>query len=137
MKISKAVETAYRAALKTRNHSYSPYSKFKVGAAVQIKGEKEPITGCNVENASYGATLCAERTALFRAVAAHGKIKPEFVVVVTGEDDCTVPCAMCLQVMAEFCGDKTPIYLGNEDGLQKSFTLKDLLPHPFRSFEAD
>jgi len=136
MKISKAVEAAYRAALETRGHSHSPYSRFKVGAAVQIKGEKQAITGCNVENASFGATICAERNALHRAVAGHGKISPEFVVVVTGEDEATVPCALCLQVMAEFCKDSMPVYLGNEDGIQKSYTLKDLLPHPFRSFEA-
>ena len=105
MKISKAVEAAYKAALKTRNHSHSPYSRFKVGAAVQLKGKPAAITGCNVENASYGATICAERNAIFAAVAAHGKIKPEFLVVVTGEAEATVPCALCLQVLAEFAGD--------------------------------
>lgn len=135
MKISKAVEAAYKAALETRGHAHSPYSRFKVGAAVQIKGQKQAVTGCNVENASFGATICAERNALHRAVAEFGKIKPEFVVVVTDESEATVPCALCLQVMAEFAADNMPVYLGNEDGIQKSYTLKELLPHPFRSFE--
>ncbi len=137
MKISKAVEAAYKAALKTRNHSHSPYSRFKVGAAVQVKGQADAITGCNVENASYGATICAERNAIFSAVATHGKIKPEFVVVVTGEAEATVPCALCLQVLAEFAGDKMAIYLGNEKGIQKSYTLNELLPQPFRAFKGD
>ncbi len=137
MKVSKAIEAAYKAALKTRNHSHSPYSRFKVGAAVQVKGKSAAITGCNVENASFGATICAERNAIFAAVAEHGKIKPEFIVVVTGEDEATVPCALCLQVLAEFAGDKMPIYLGNEEGIQKSFTLNELLPQPFRAFKGE
>ena len=137
MKISKVVQAAFQAALKTRNHSYSPYSRFKVGAAVQVKGESQPITGCNIENASFGATVCAERTAIFKAVSEHGKIKPEFVVVVTGEKNATVPCALCLQVLAEFAADQMPVYLGNGHGIQKSFTLKQLLPQPFRAFKGD
>lgn len=131
------VEKAYKAALKARTCSYSPYSKFAVGAAVQIEGESEPIAGCNVENASYGATICAERAAVLQAVSRFGRIRPEFVVVVTGEENCTVPCAQCLQVLAEFCTDDTKIYLGNENGLQKLYALKELLPYPFRSFSVD
>lgn len=134
MKTSKAVEAAYRAALKTRGHAHSPYSRFKVGAAVKVRGQRLPITGCNVENASFGATVCAERTALLRAVAEHGSIEPEFIVVVTGEAQATVPCALCLQMMAEFASDTLPVYLANEKGIQKAYKLKDLLPHPFRSF---
>ncbi len=137
MKSQKTVEAALKAALKTRTHSYSPYSDFKVGAALKLKGVDAPITGTNIENASFGATICAERVAIFRAVAEHGKIKPEFLVVVTGEEKATVPCALCLQVLAEFCGDKLPIYLGNEEGIQREVQLRDLLPEPFRSFEAD
>lgn len=137
MKVSKSVETALKAALKARQNAHSPYSRFKVGAALQIKGEKEPITGCNVENASFGATICAERTAIVKAVSEHGKIKPEFLVVATHEKKATVPCAACLQVIAEFCGDNMPVHLGNEDGIQKSYVLRDLLPHPFRAFEGE
>lgn len=135
MKLTKAVKAAFKAALKVRNHSYSPYSRFKVGAAIKIRGESRLITGCNVENASFGATLCAERTALVKAVSEHGRITPEFMVVVTAEKKATVPCALCLQVMAEFAGDDMPVYLGNTRGIQKVFRLQDLLPYPFRAFE--
>lgn len=137
MKASKTVAAALKAALKTRDHSHSPYSHFKVGAALQLKGVNEPVTGTNVENASYGATICAERSAIFRAVAEHGKLKPEFLVVATTEKKSTIPCASCLQVLAEFCGDKMPIYLGNKNGVQQEYILKDLLPKPFRAFEAE
>ncbi len=69
MKLTSAVENAYKAALMARAHSHSPYSRFKVGAALQIQGKTDSVGGCNVENASYGATICAERVALTRAVA--------------------------------------------------------------------
>jgi homotetrameric cytidine deaminase len=137
MKVSKAVEAALKAALETRQNAHAPYSRFKVGAALQLRGEKNPITGCNVENASFGATLCAERTAIFKAVSEFGKIKPEFIVVATAEKKATVPCALCLQVMAEFCDDKMPVYLGNSEGVQQSYTLSQLLPHAFRAFKGD
>jgi len=134
MKLTSAVENAYKAALMARAHSHSPYSRFKVGAALQIQGKTDSVGGCNVENASYGATVCAERVALWTAVAQFGQVAPEFLVVVTAEDKATVPCALCLQALAEFCSDELPIYLGNEKAIQVEYRLKDLLPHPFRSF---
>jgi cytidine deaminase len=134
MNLTAVVENAYKAALKARAHSHSPYSRFKVGAALQIQGKTDPVGGCNVENASYGGTVCAERVALWTAVAQFGRIAPEFLVVVTAEDKATVPCALCLQTLAEFCADDFPIYLGNEKAIQAQYRLKDLLPHPFRSF---
>lgn len=137
MKLSKAVRDAFQAAVNARNHSYSPYSRFKVGAALQVRGVADPVGGCNVENASYGATICAERTALLRAVAEHGQIRPEFLVVITGEPKATVPCALCLQMLAEFADDNLPIYLGNTKRILKSYKLRDLLPKPFRAFKAD
>jgi homotetrameric cytidine deaminase len=137
MKVSKSVEAALKAALKARQNAHSPYSRFKVGAALQIKGEKEAITGCNVENASYGATICAERVAIFKALSEHGKIKPEFLVIATGEKNATVPCGNCLQVIAEFAADNLPVYLGNEDGIQQSYSLRELLPHAFRAFKGN
>lgn len=134
---SPTVEKAVKAALKARKNSYSPYSKFKVGAALKIKGQDELIAGCNIENASYGATLCAERAALAQAISRFGKVKIEFVVVATNEAQATVPCALCLQMLAEFAADNTPIHLANEKGVLKSMKFKELLPHPFRSFEAN
>lgn len=137
MKVSQDVEKAYKQALSSRSHSYSPYSRFAVGAAVQVRGVDLPIGGCNVENASYGATICAERVALHAAVSLYGHIDPEFIVVVTGEAKATVPCALCLQTLAEFCKDDCLVYLGNEQTLLQKYTLKELLPHPFRNFQAD
>ncbi len=135
MKLTKTVEAAVKAALKTRKNSYSPYSDFKVGAALKLKGVDHAVTGTNVENASYGGTVCAERAAVFRAVAEHGRIRPEFLVVATTEKKATVPCAICLQVLAEFCSDSMPVYLANESGVQRQLKFQDLLPEPFRSFE--
>lgn len=136
MKLSPDVEKAYKVALNARTHSHSPYSRFAVGAALKLNGKDVAIGGCNVENASFGATICAERVALHAAVSQFGgKLKPEFMIVVTGEPEATVPCALCLQSMAEFCPDNFTIYLGNESALLKKLTLKDLLPMPFRSFE--
>lgn len=137
MKTNSDVQKAYKIALEARRNSYSPYSKFKVGAAIKIKGQTIPIGGCNVENASYGATMCAERTALFSAVAKHGKIKPEFIVIVTGEKNATVPCGLCLQALAEFCPDNMKVYLGNEKEILAEKKFKDFLPHAFRVFEAE
>jgi cytidine deaminase len=131
------VENAFQAALKARTHSHSPYSRFPVGSALQIEGESEPIVGCNVENANLCSGICAEQVALVHAVARYGRIKPQFMVIVTGEKEATVPCAQCLQVMAELCTDDMKIYLGNEEGIQKLYALKELLPYPFRSFQAE
>jgi cytidine deaminase len=137
MKVSSDVEKAYQQALKSRSNSHSPYSRFKVGAALKVHGEAAAIGGCNVENASLGGAICAERVAITAAVAKHGKLKPEFMVVVTGEPEATVPCAFCLQVMAEFCADDFTIYLGNEKEILQRYSLKDLLPKPFRNFNPD
>ena len=137
MKLSPAVQKAYKQALSARTHSYSPYSRFAVGAAIQLAGKGQAIGGCNIENASFGGTICAERVALHAAIAANGKIKPEFMVIVTGEAKATVPCALCLQTLAEFCADDFTIYLGNEKSILQKLTLAELLPHPFRSFKKD
>lgn len=136
MKTAANIQKAYKIALKARRNSHSPYSKFKVGAALKLGGEDEAVGGCNVENASFGATMCAERTALFRAVAKYGKIKPEFLVIVTGEKNATVPCGLCLQALAEFCDDDMKVYLGNEEEILAEKKFKDFLPQAFRVFEA-
>jgi cytidine deaminase len=78
MKSTSEIYHAFQIALTARMHSHSPYSKFKVGAALKIQGVDVAIGGCNIENASFGATICAERVALHRAIAGHGKIQPEF-----------------------------------------------------------
>ena len=126
------LDLAYKTAVEARERAHAPYSGFKVGAALSVKGVEKIYPGCNVENASYGGTVCAERTAMFNAVAENGKIPFEFCVVVTDTDFATPPCALCLQVFSEFCSPDFPIYLGTvKEGIQKKMLLKELLPVPF------
>jgi cytidine deaminase len=125
-------EELFRMALKVRENSYSPYSRFKVGAALKLKGVETPILGTNVENSSYGATICAERSAILAAIAQFGKVPFEALAVVADCEPYVVPCAACLGVIAEFCDPDFPIYCANLKGIQKVFKLKELLPSPFR-----
>lgn len=122
----------FREALRAREHSYSPYSRFKVGAALEIVGIEEPVLGTNVENASYGATICAERAAILAAISRYGRLPFVALAVVADCDPYVVPCASCLGVLAEFCDPDFPIHCGNLSGLQRTFRLGDLLPNPFR-----
>ena len=115
------------AALSAWERAYTPYSKFLVGAAVLAKSGKI-YTGCNIENASYGLTLCAERNALFSAVGAGER---EFIALcVVGDTEAPIsPCGACRQVMAEF---KVPcIILANLKDDVKEYTLEELLPYGF------
>lgn len=125
------LELALKKAIEARENAHAPYSGFKVGAALAVEGIEKIYPGCNVENASYGGTVCAERTAMFSAVAENGKIPFEFCVVVTDTEFATPPCALCLQVFSEFCSPEFPIYLATLEGIQKKVLLKDLLPIPF------
>ena len=115
------------AALAARERAYAPYSKFLVGAAVRAESGKI-YTGCNVENASYGLTVCAERNALFNAVGV-GERKFTALCVVGETEEPISPCGACRQVMAEF---KVPcIILANLKGDVKEYTLEELLPYGF------
>lgn len=134
MLVSSEVEKAFKAAKLARLRAHVPYSHFQVGAALQIKESSEAIVGCNVENASFGATICAERSALLSAISRHGPIHPEFLVVVTDDSSPTVPCALCLQVLAEFCANEMPVHLANLQGVQITRPFKEFLPYPFRAF---
>lgn len=122
---------AYELARQTRDNSHSPYSRFKVGSALKMKSGPRFYAGTNVENASYGGTICAERSAMVSAIAAEGRQAWEFIVVVTDTEPASLPCAFCLGVMAEFCPPDFPIYLANLQGLQNRTTLGELLPKPF------
>ena len=128
------LDAAFKAALKARDHAHAPYSKFQVGAAL-VDEAGNIYSGCNVENASFGATVCAERTAILSSVAQRGKIPFSFLVVVCNTNPVTVPCALCLQVLSEFVGPDFPIYLGNLKGIQSQIFFKDLLPKPFNTLD--
>ena len=114
-----------------RLKSYSPYSGFKVGAALLAKSGKVYL-GCNIENAAYTPTNCAERTAFFKAVS-EGEVAFEKIAVVGGRDEpneMVSPCGVCRQVMAEFCDESFVILLGNSKNI-KRFLLKEILPLSF------
>lgn len=129
-----AVQQTFSAAAATRSHAYTPYSHFKVGAAVHLAASDEVISACNVENVSYGATVCAERNAIFATVARYGHVDIDHLVVVSDDSPPAVPCALCLQVLQEFCPPELPIHIATPAGIQYSVTLGELLPHPFNSF---
>ena len=126
--IPELVRQAHERAVKSRSRAYAPYSKFKVGAAVVSKGKI--YSGCNVENASYGGTICAERNAIFHAVE-QGAQSFDHVVIVADTENPTPPCGFCRQVMAEFCSPKTQVWLGNEKGITKVYDFATILPEPF------
>ena len=131
MEVNENVKKAFSIAVEARLKAYAPYSKFLVGACVKIKGKDEYVSGCNVENASFGATVCAERTAVLTSVSTFGKCEYDFLVLVTNADPLAPPCGLCLQVLSEFCALDLPIYLANTEGIQKEYSLKDFLPRPF------
>lgn len=122
------------AARRARLHAYAPYSNYAVGAAVRTS-DGRIFTGCNVENASYGLTVCAERVAVFSAVAAGAR---EVVAVAVCTPDGGTPCGACRQVLMEFAPapDACTIWVVRPDELVARYTLAELLPHAFRLAEA-
>ncbi len=111
-----------------RRRAYAPYSKFKVGAAVEARGQL--FEGANIENASYGLTLCAERAAV-AAAAYAGARRLTAVAVASGTSPPTPPCGMCLQTLAEFAGPELPVTLAGARGELVETTLGALLPRGF------
>lgn len=134
---SQELQDAYRAALAVREKAYAPYSKFLVGVALKVEEHEDLFLGCNVENVSYGATICAERVAFFSMVAELKKATPSYLVLVTDTDPAIVPCALCLQVMTEFCSGDFEVYIANLSGIQQKLLFSELLPNPFNHFEVN
>lgn len=122
-------------ALRVMERAYIPYSHFPVGAALLLK-DGTVINGVNVENVSFGATNCAERTAIFTAVT-NGYKKGDFqAIAIAGEtEDYLPPCSICRQVMAEFCSPEMPVYLTNGKREIKELTLRQLLPYAFTDLD--
>lgn len=121
-------------ALEARTFSYSPYSQYQVGAALLCK-DGTIYTGCNIENAGYGPTNCAERTAIFKAVS-EGKKEFSAIAVVGGKageeiDGYAYPCGVCRQVMAEFCHGDFTIFVAKSKAEYRTHTLGELLPERF------
>ena len=117
--------------------AYAPYSGFKVGAAL-LCSDGTVYQGCNIENASFSPTVCAERTAIFKAVS-EGKRDFAAIAVCGGKDGVITglfpPCGVCRQVMREFCRDNFPVYLADANGTWKATTLSELLPLSFSAGE--
>jgi len=118
------------AALSARENAFAPFSKFKVGAAVEdVDGRIH--TGCNVENATYGLTLCAERVAIFKGIS-EGARKFRRVAVAADTDVLTPPCGACRQILWEFCGD-VEIVMANLNGKSETVRLGEMFPRAFDS----
>ena len=122
--------------IEAMSRSYSPYSGFSVGAALLCK-DGTVYLGCNIENASFTPTVCAERTAIFKAIS-EGNREFSAIAVCGGKNGHLTgtfpPCGVCRQVMREFCEDDFPVYLVRPDGYD-ALTLADLLPHSFSAKE--
>ena len=130
-KTDKMIKKLFKKALKTRENAYVPFSKFKVGAAVLTKAG-DIYTGCNVENSSFGLTVCAERVAMFTAAAAG--VRPgeiTMLLVVADTEDVTSPCGACRQVMAEF--EIPAIIMANVHGDMRIVKLEEMLPFSFKA----
>lgn len=127
------IEKLIKKAIEMLNFSYAPYSNFHVGAAL-LTSEDEIYTGCNIENAAYGPSNCAERTAIFKAVS-EGKKEFEAIAVVGGKngkiENFCPPCGVCRQVLAEFCKKDFEIVLAKSTNEYKIMTLEQLLPESF------
>lgn len=125
------IQTLVNQAKEARKKAYTPYSNFQVGAAVLTKNN-HVFLGCNIENASYGLTNCAERTAIFKAVS-EGEKEIEAIVIVGDTEGPISPCGACRQVMAEFCDENTKVILTNLKGAKVETTIDELLPGFFSS----
>ena len=132
MKEKKDWSTLISEALEARKNAYVPYSHYTVGAALLCE-DGEIIRGCNIENATYGATNCAERTAIFKAVS-EGQLEFAAIAITggkEGEHDYAAPCGVCRQVMMEFCEPDFEIIVAKSETEYKVYTLKELLPEGF------
>jgi cytidine deaminase len=115
-------------ALAARSHAHAPYSHFQVGAALE-SDDGRVFTGCNVENATYGLSVCAERVAVFKAIS-EGARKFQRIAVAADTDILTPPCGSCRQILWEFCGD-VEITLTNLHSKTETLRLSELFPRPF------
>jgi cytidine deaminase len=123
-------EKLIAAAKQARENAHAPFSNFRVGAAVRATSGRI-FTGCNVENASYGLTCCAERVAIFKAIS-EGERGFDAIAVVTDTEELTPPCGACRQIIWEFCGD-VPVVMANLTGKMEVERAGKLLPRPFDS----
>lgn len=125
----KTVEKLLEAAQKVKGNAYAPYSHFHVGAAL-ITDTGKIYSGCNVENTSYGLTICAERSAIFRMIS-DGECRIAEILVIGDTEEFLPPCGACRQVMTEFSTNDTVVYLCNKHGQWEKTTMSELMPFTF------
>lgn len=113
-----------------RDKAYAPYSHYFVGAAL-LTEKNNYYTGCNIENSSFGATICAERVAICKAISEEGKTLITHILIYARDP---TPCGICRQFLSNFCSDSTTIILTNTNLTNKVLTFKELFPHPFIKF---
>ncbi len=123
------IKNMLRLAAEARERAYVPYSGFRVGACVKT-GSGAYYLGCNIENAAFTPTSCAERTAMFKAVY-EGERYFEAIAIISDSLNCTAPCGVCRQVLAEFCDPDMPVICADKDGNYELFELGELLPIAF------
>jgi len=134
MKFSQEVLEAHKLTLQSLQNSYAPYSGLHVAASLKIRGNTNITGGVNVENASYGGTICAERSAVVSAISQFGSpLEIEFVLVISDleREEPIPPCGMCLQVLQEFADPDFDVYLGDIKGVKKAYKFSQLLPLAF------
>lgn len=128
-KIANNLQDLYQAALQARSNAHAPHSKYRVGAAIRLKNG-QIVSGCNVENSSYGATVCAERGAIQTAVCKFGKLDIQEILVITDANPPWMPCGLCRQVISEFVED-CPIHATNMDGDCLTMSFREIMPKAF------
>lgn len=126
--MAKGMDDLVQAALQARQDAFAPYSNFLVGAALKLAGG-EIYTGCNIESASYGLTICAERVAIFKAVS-DGHREFRALCVAADSPELTAPCGACRQIIWEFCGD-IPVLMTNLEGERLFLRMSEMLPRAF------
>lgn len=132
---AKPLTEGHTLAVRCYERAYAPYSRFQVGATIKAHGITQLFGGCNVENASLGGTICAERTALGALISAVGACRIEWVVVVSAMGDPVAPCGICRQMLSEFCDDSARIYLATPARVIRSMSFGELYPYSFRAFQ--
>jgi cytidine deaminase len=122
------MDTLVQAAREVRERAHASYSGFKVGAAIEDENGRV-FTGCNVESATYGLSVCAERAAVLKAIS-EGAAKLKRIAVIADTDTLTPPCGACRQILWEFCGD-AELTMSNLSGKQETVSIKQIFPRPF------
>ncbi len=128
------IKKMYEIAHEYQQRSYSPYSKYKVGCCVKDSNGKF-YGGCNIENASYSPTICAERTAISKMVSEGNQLID--TILITGDSEFTYPCGVCRQVISEFSDENTKIIIAKNENEYREYKIKDLLPHGFNGDDID